>query len=44
MTLFEGLSEKPYAGILIVYLIDRFEDLTEFEFQVWEACTANVYI
>ncbi len=42
--LFEVLTEKPYAGILIVYLIDRFEDLTELEFQVWDACTTNVYI
>jgi hypothetical protein len=40
----EELSFKPYAGMFIVYMIDRFEMLSEEEFKLWDACTNNVYL
>lgn len=40
----EELSLKPYAGIFVVYMIDRFENLTDEQFKLWDTCNDNLYL
>ena len=44
-TLKQELARKPYAGLFIVYMMDRFERLSVEELGCWDECTAaeNVY-
>lgn len=34
----EELTKQPYAGLLILHMIDHFEDLTEEDFVYWDRC------
>lgn len=42
--MYDELSKQPYAGILFLTLIERFDELTEQEQQVWEVCIENLYV
>lgn len=39
----EELSLKPYAGILILALIDKYLKLDEAGLEIWEKCVQNLY-
>lgn len=41
----EELSQKPYAGLSIIFMIDKLENLSQDDFEnYWEPCTNNLYI
>jgi hypothetical protein len=37
-TLKEELTKQPYAGLFVMYMIDRFEELSEEDFVYWDRC------
>ena len=34
----EELCRQPYAGLFVLYMMDRFEDLTDDDFYYWDKC------
>lgn len=43
-TLKEELTQKPYAGLFIVYMLSYFDNLSDEDYQFWEIATENVYL
>ena len=40
----EELSIKPYAGLFIVYLLEKFETLSDIDQVYWEESVKNLYL